>query len=99
MSQGGSKRKQWENSKMTKKVCLFIIDPQFDFCDPSGTLFVPGANLDMVRLGDFINRNITKIDDIQVTLDSHHRVHVAHAISWVDEQLNKTSTNVNILNF
>jgi len=68
-----------------KKVCLLIIDPQFDFCDPTGKLFVPGADLDMVRLGKFIEKNYMRLDDIQLTLDSHHRVHIAHAISWLDE--------------
>ena len=68
-----------------KKVCLLIIDPQFDFCDPTGKLFVPGADLDMVRLSKFIEKNYMRLDDIQLTLDSHHRVHIAHAISWLDE--------------
>lgn len=67
-----------------KKVCLFIIDPQIDFCDPKGQLYVGGADLDSVRLGNFIKKNYPKIDDIALTLDSHHRVHVAHALSWLD---------------
>lgn len=66
------------------KVSLLIIDPQFDFCDPKGTLFVPGAEADMVRLGGFITANAHKLADIQVTLDSHHLVDVAHPNSWVD---------------
>ena len=28
-----------------------IVDPQHDFCDPSGSLYVLGAEDDMVRLG------------------------------------------------
>ncbi len=29
---------------------LLVIDPQNDFCDPSGALFVPGAPTDVARL-------------------------------------------------
>jgi nicotinamidase-related amidase len=39
-----------------KKLHLLIIDPQRDFCDPNGTLAVPGADADMKRLSDMINR-------------------------------------------
>lgn len=64
--------------------CLLIIDPQYDFCDPAGALFVPGANKDMERLSDFITKQSPMLDDIQITLDSHHYVHVAHPCSWKD---------------
>jgi nicotinamidase-related amidase len=30
---------------------LLVIDPQVDFCDPSGSLYVPGAEDDMGRQG------------------------------------------------
>jgi nicotinamidase-related amidase len=63
---------------------LVIIDPQFDFCDPTGALFVPGADEDIKRLSAFINANIKKISDIHVTLDSHHDIDVAHPVFWRD---------------
>lgn len=63
---------------------LMIIDPQFDFCDPKGSLYVPGAEKDMTRLSKMIKENIGDIDDIHLTLDSHHLVHIAHPIWWVD---------------
>lgn len=71
--------------KSPKKIRhLLIIDPQNDFCDPAGALFVTGADEDMkVRLPRMIKRVKEEIDDIHVTLDSHHSVHVAHPISWV----------------
>jgi len=67
---------------------LLCIDPQNDFCSPQGSLFVPGADKDMERLADFINKNIKKIDDIYVTLDSHNFVDIAHPIFWVDKEGN-----------
>lgn len=63
---------------------LLIIDPQFDFCDPKGALYVTGAEKDTERLAKFITNNLDKIDDIRVTLDSHQPVHIAHPIAWVD---------------
>jgi nicotinamidase/pyrazinamidase len=37
------------------KNCLFIIDPQNDFCDPEGSLYVPGADYDIARICTLIN--------------------------------------------
>jgi len=65
-------------------VQLLIIDPQNDFCNPKGSLFVPGADEDMNRLTKFISDKKDKLDDIHVTLDSHHLVDIAHPIFWVD---------------
>lgn len=65
-----------------KKIHMLVIDPQNDFADPKGTLFVPGADQDMVRLAGLVNRIRSKIEDIHVTLDSHHLVHIANPIFW-----------------
>lgn len=70
------------------KMHLLIIDPQNDFCDPSGSLFVPGANDDMNRLADFMKRVNHKIDDIHVTVDSHHLFDIAHPMYWKDSSGN-----------
>ena len=66
------------------RVELLIIDPQFDFCNPKGSLFVTGADEDSKRLAKMIKRLKGKIDDIHVTLDTHHRIDIAHPIFWVD---------------
>ena len=65
-------------------VHLLVIDPQNDFCDPNGSLFVPGADEDMKRLGGFIERVKDKLNDIHVTLDCHRKVDIAHPIWWRD---------------
>lgn len=65
-----------------KKIHLIIIDPQNDFCNKDGSLFVPGADSDMDRLAEFVKRVGPKLDDIHVTLDSHHLVDIAHPIFW-----------------
>lgn len=71
-----------------EKTHLVIIDPQNDFCDPKGSLFVQGAEEDMNRLADFIRSNLDKIGKISITLDSHRLIDVAHPIFWVDSSGN-----------
>jgi nicotinamidase-related amidase len=80
---GGTKRKREERVPMS--TALLIIDPQIDFCCPvRGSLFVPGAERDMQRLAQMVRLQAKKIDAIHVTLDTHHVVHIAHPIFWVD---------------
>jgi len=69
---------------MAKKVHLVVIDPQVDFCSPTGALYVTGAENDIQRLARMVNRLSNKIDDIHVTLDSHRLIDVAHPIFWKD---------------
>ena len=72
---------------MSKRIELLIIDPQVDFCDPKrGALYVPGAEHDMARLAKMVRRLKDKLDDIHVTLDSHHFIHIAHPIFWRDSR-------------
>jgi nicotinamidase/pyrazinamidase len=63
---------------------LLLIDPQVDFCDPNGSLFVSGANEDMDRVADWMNRSRKTIDTLMVTLDSHHFLDIAHPAWWID---------------
>lgn len=66
------------------KVHLLVIDPQNDFCDKNGSLYVPGADEDMKRLARMVERLRDKLDDIHVTLDSHRKVDISHPIWWKD---------------
>lgn len=70
----------------SNKAILLIIDPQKDFCEPSGALYVPGAENDMERLSKMIKDNVNMIDAINVTLDSHQTVHIAHPIWWTNSK-------------
>ena len=63
---------------------FLIIDPQNDFAHAQGSLFVPGADKDAERLQAMLERHLSKIDDIHVTLDSHHLLDIAHPLFWVD---------------
>lgn len=68
----------------TAKLNFLIIDPQNDFCDPRGSLFVHGADKDSSKLSGTILRLKDKIENVYVTLDTHHLVDIAHPIFWID---------------
>lgn len=58
-------------SSQKAKSILLVIDPQVDF-HPGGSLAISGANEDSARTASLILQNVDEIDEIYVTLDSHH---------------------------
>lgn len=66
------------------RIELIVIDPQYDFCNPNGNLYVNGAEEDMLRLAKMIQSAKMKIDDIHSTLDQHHIIDIAHPCFWRD---------------
>lgn len=69
---------------LADKTALLIIDAQYDFCNPSGALFVPGAEQDIERIARLIALNGDKINQIFVTLDTHRVLDIAHPLFWED---------------
>jgi nicotinamidase-related amidase len=69
---------------MHKKTILLIIDPQNDFCDPKGALYVPNAEKDISRIGDMLVQHGDKIDEIIITADDHIPYDIAHPDFWFD---------------
>jgi nicotinamidase-related amidase len=82
---------------MTRRIHLLAIDPQNDFCDLPASrwpaaieglpaaqpaLPVTGAHQDMLRLAAFIRKCGDSLTDITITLDSHHRLDIAHPGFW-----------------
>ena len=70
----------------SKKRALLLIDPQNDFIAEWGSLKVPGAIEDSVRVAEAIRANIQSIDSIFVTLDTHQRMHIAHPLFWKNKE-------------
>mmetsp|Transcript_802 Transcript_802/g.1233 ORF Transcript_802/g.1233 Transcript_802/m.1233 type:complete len:294 (+) Transcript_802:47-928(+) len=68
---------------------LLLIDVQKDF-HPGGSLAIPTANEDAVRLVELIKTNQSNIDRIVATMDSHHKLHIAHPGFWVDGETKTT---------
>lgn len=50
---------------------LLVVDPQVDFHE-GGSLAVPGAIEDAERIAQFITDHCNDIDELVITLDSHH---------------------------
>ena len=80
------KNKQSKSIKMTKGTTLLVIDAQNDF-HPGGSLAIPNADQDAERIAMLIKKSLkdqhANIDRIVSTLDSHHRLHIAHAGFWI----------------
>lgn len=71
-----------------KKTALLIIDAQYDFCNPNGTLFVPGAEKDVERMANLIALEGDQIDAIFLTLDTHKVLDIGHPLFWEDQNGN-----------
>ena len=76
-----------------RKVHLFLVDTQKDFCFPGGSLFVGGrsgrgALDDTRRLVEFIYRSLAEITEITVTLDTHFPHQIFFPSFWRDESGN-----------
>lgn len=69
---------------------LVVIDPQYDFCNPNGSLYVPNADKDMKRLSRFI-KEYGHIDEISITMDTHQYYQIFHKLFWVDKNGNELS--------
>lgn len=64
------------------KNLLVIIDPQNDFVDPKGSLYVPGAERAIEEIIKFVKERGDQIDEIFVTQDSHFKFHIGHSCFW-----------------
>ena len=67
------------------RISLLLIDVQNTFCLPGFELFVGGAVEDNTRLCEFIYRNLGRITDITVTMDTHLSQQIFHPIFFVDK--------------
>lgn len=73
------------------KIDLLIIDPQMDFMDypgKPGALAVAGAHQDMLRVAELVRSFGRELNDIHLTLDSHHVMDIAHPRWWTDSKGN-----------
>ncbi len=71
------------------KIAVFGIDVQNDFCLPQGSLFVPGAVEDSMRLCEFIYRNLNKITEMHFSLDTHKVFQIFHPSFWTETATGK----------
>ena len=72
--------------KTANRRALVIVDPQNDFCDQRGSLYVDGAAADIARLSSYIQREGENLAGIFVSLDSHDSVAIFHPGFWVNDR-------------
>jgi nicotinamidase/pyrazinamidase len=65
---------------------LLVIDPQNDFVDPSGALYVKGAERDAEALARLIESPSAQLSDLIISLDSHHRLDISHPLWFRDAE-------------
>lgn len=61
-------------------IVMLVIDPQFDFCNSNGSLYVPEAEIACDNIAWLIHKGKTKIQDIKCTKDEHQWVDISHPI-------------------
>ncbi len=71
---------------MRGKTAVLGIDIQNDFTQPTGALFVNGADADVRRMATFIEEYGSSIDYVALTLDSHQPIHIANQHYWQDRE-------------
>ena len=80
----------FSGNNKTNPTILLLIDPQNDFhlekAKPKGSvetgMYIEGARVSAENIAKFIKHKIDEIDEIFVTLDSHHKKHIAHKSFW-----------------
>ena len=78
------------------KTLLLIIDMQNDFCNPGGSLYIPGAEDDVSELSNFISKESGNIDHIILTQDNHQVLNISHPGFWTDKAGNNPPPFTNI---
>lgn len=71
---------------MIGKTAVLGIDIQNDFTQPTGSLFVNGADADVRRMATFIEEYGSNINYVALTLDSHQPIHIANQHYWKDKE-------------
>ncbi|CQR71919.1 hypothetical protein SOV_11420 [Sporomusa ovata DSM 2662] len=79
-------RKKCNPAFSSEKTVLFLVDPQVGFCIPGASLYVNGAEKDIERICNFIYRNLERIDEIRVSLDTHTVFQIHTPGFWVNDQ-------------
>jgi len=80
-------KKMTTATKIEGGTTMLLIDVQKDF-HPGGSLAIEAAGEDAIRIADIIRRGIVNPDSIGinrlvVTMDSHHKLHIAHPKFWM----------------
>lgn len=65
-----------------EKIAVVLVDYQHDFVDPTGTLYVPGAQEDVARFLTWFYANAHRITMIYASLDTHVPLQIFYSPWW-----------------
>src|SRR5436305_3243713 len=65
-----------------KTLAVVLVDDQYDFVDPTGTLSVPGAQDDIARFLTWFYMNAHKITSVYASLDTHLPLQIFYPTWW-----------------
>jgi nicotinamidase-related amidase len=68
----------------SEKIAVILVDYQYDFVDPTGTLYVPGSQQDVARFLTWFYANAHKITSIYASLDTHLPFQIFYSSWWKD---------------
>ncbi len=63
-------------------LAVVLVDDQYDFVDPTGTLSVPGAQDDIARFLAWFYMNADKITSVYASLDTHLPLQIFYPTWW-----------------
>jgi nicotinamidase/pyrazinamidase len=76
---------------------FLIVDPQKDFCDKTGSLYVPNAEKDIEILSNFLSKNKDDFYKIFITKDAHHKESIFHPAWFLDSNGNNPAPFTNLV--
>jgi nicotinamidase/pyrazinamidase len=76
-------------SSDSERIAVVLVDYQHDFVDPTGTLYVPGSQADVVRFLAWFYANAHKITTIYASLDTHIPFQIFYGSWWINPQTNE----------
>src|SRR6266571_2846608 len=68
----------------SEKIAVILVDYQHDFVDPTGTLYVPGAQEDVARFLGWFYANAQRITTVYASLDTHVPFQIFFSAWWKD---------------
>lgn len=74
-----------KEEKVVDNSLFLIIDPQYDFVDKLGKLYVKGADTAIENIAQFLVKNRDCFKDVVITQDTHQRFHISSQWFWDDK--------------
>lgn len=83
-------------SDHTPDLALLIIDPQIDFL-PGGACAIPNAESASLRIAELLAAKGAQISQLYVSLDAHHRTHIANPTYWQHAETGEAPPNWTVI--